>query len=59
MLENNCTSLLFSSSATVYDMSDPDKREYSETDRTGNTANPYGTTKLVMEQIIRDLCLTK
>ena len=43
--------LIFSSSATVY--SDPDT--VSETGTTGQPANPYGTSKLMIEQILRDL----
>lgn len=49
--------LIFSSSATVYDswkLLPP----FVEGDRTG-TYNPYGTTKLVVEYIIRDLAMYK
>lgn len=46
------TSLIFSSSATVY--GNPDAVPLSEQSRTGGTTNPYGTSKLMVEQILRD-----
>ncbi|HIY71161.1 MAG TPA: UDP-glucose 4-epimerase GalE [Candidatus Luteimonas excrementigallinarum] len=45
--------LVFSSSATVY--GDPDAVPVRE-DAPLRTTNPYGRTKLVMEQLIGDLC---
>ena len=45
--------LVFSSSATVY--GDPDTVPVRE-DAPLRTTNPYGRTKLVMEQLIADLC---
>jgi UDP-glucose 4-epimerase len=45
--------LVFSSSATVY--GDPDSVPIAETARLQVT-NPYGRTKLVMEQLIEDVC---
>jgi UDP-glucose 4-epimerase len=45
--------LVFSSSATVY--GDPDSVPVRE-DAALRTTNPYGRTKLVMEQLISDLC---
>ena len=45
--------LVFSSSATVY--GDPERVPVQETARLQVT-NPYGRTKLVMEQLIEDLC---
>jgi len=45
-------SLIFSSSATVY--GNPDKVPLSEQSRTGGTTNPYGTSKLMVEQILAD-----
>lgn len=45
-------SLIFSSSATVY--GNPDAVPLSEKSRTGGTTNPYGTSKLMVEQILRD-----
>ena len=45
--------LVFSSSATVY--GDPDRVPVTE-DAPLRVTNPYGRTKLVMEQLIGDLC---
>ena len=45
--------LVFSSSATVY--GDPERVPVRE-DAALRTTNPYGRTKLVMEQLIGDLC---
>lgn len=46
-------SILFSSSATVY--GDPQSVPITETARTGNTTNPYGTSKHIVERIMQDL----
>lgn len=43
---------IFSSSATVY--GDPDTIPITENSKTGGTTNPYGTTKLFIEQILKD-----
>ena len=53
MKEAGVRRLVFSSSATVY--GDPEKVPVSEDARLQVT-NPYGRTKLVMEQLIEDLC---
>lgn len=45
--------LVFSSSATVY--GDPKTVPIKESDPVGNTTNPYGTSKLFVEQILKDL----
>src|SRR5690606_25566088 len=45
--------LVFSSSATVY--GDPDTVPVTE-DAPRRVTNPYGRTKLVMEELIRDCC---
>jgi len=45
--------LVFSSSATVY--SGDNEMPLRETSRTGNCTNPYGWTKYMGEQILRDL----
>lgn len=45
-------SLIFSSSATVY--GNPESVPLSEASRTGGTTNPYGTSKLMVEHILRD-----
>src|SRR3546814_5394968 len=47
--------LVFSSSATVY--GDPDSVPVRE-DAALRITNPYGRTKLVMEQLIGDLCVS-
>ncbi|MGN1328057.1 MAG: UDP-glucose 4-epimerase GalE, partial [Clostridia bacterium] len=44
---------VFSSSATVY--GEPEKIPLTEDCKTGETTNPYGTTKLYIEQILKDL----
>jgi len=53
MEQHGVTDIIFSSSATVYN---PDEiPPFSENTKTGNTTNPYGTTKLLIENILRDL----
>ena len=49
----NVKKLVFSSSATVYGT--PDMVPISEESKTGNTTNPYGTSKLFVEKILKDL----
>lgn len=44
---------VFSSSATVY--GDPEKVPLTESSPIGGTTNPYGRTKLYIEQILKDL----
>ncbi len=44
---------IFSSSATVY--GDPEIIPITEDCKTGGTTNPYGTSKLFIEQILQDL----
>ncbi len=44
---------IFSSSATVY--GEPEKIPITEDCKTGQTTNPYGTTKLFIEQILKDI----
>ncbi len=44
---------VFSSSATVY--GDPETVPITEDSKVGGTTNPYGTTKLYIEQILKDL----
>jgi len=44
--------LIFSSSATVYGQ--PEKIPLTENARVGGTTNPYGTSKLMIEQILQD-----
>ncbi len=53
MQENKVFKLIFSSSATVYD--DTQKLPLTETSKIGNTKNPYGTSKYIIEKILMDL----
>lgn len=53
MRNHGCKKLVFSSSATVY--GDPERIPIDEECRLGPTTNPYGTTKLMIEQILRDI----
>ena len=52
MAAHDCKTLIFSSSATVYGTENP--VPYVETMRTGGCTNPYGWTKHMIEQILRD-----
>ena len=54
MKEKNVKSIVFSSSATVYGENNP--IPYVETMPIGGTTNPYGTSKVFVEQILKDLC---
>ena len=53
MQEKGVFNFIFSSSATVY--GDPTSVPVDETFPIGGTTNPYGTTKLFIEQILEDL----
>ena len=53
MRAHNCQKFIFSSSATVY--GDPATVPITEEFPTGGTTNPYGTTKLFIEQILKDI----
>ena len=53
MKKYNCKKIVFSSSATVY--GDPEVVPITEDAKTGGTTNPYGTSKLFAEQILKDL----
>jgi len=46
--------IVFSSSATVY--GEKNVAPFNEEMEAGGTTNPYGTTKLYIEQILKDLC---
>lgn len=48
--------LVFSSSATVY--GEPDTMPIHEALPTGSPTNPYGRSKLIVEEILRDLALS-
>ena len=52
MRRHGCKKIIFSSSATVY--SGDNEMPLKETSRTGNCTNPYGWTKYMCEQILRD-----
>lgn len=54
MRKYNCPKLVFSSSATVY--GDPASLPIKE-DFPLSTTNPYGSTKLMIEQILQDVCI--
>ena len=53
MRKYGCKKFVFSSSATVY--GEPEKIPLTEDCKTGGTTNPYGTTKLYIEQILKDI----
>ncbi|WP_333848972.1 UDP-glucose 4-epimerase GalE [Leclercia sp.] len=52
MIAHNVCELIFSSSATVYGI--PESVPLNEDSKIGGTTNPYGTSKLMVEQILRD-----
>lgn len=54
MRENGCKKIVFSSSATVYGMNNV--APYTE-DMPTSATNPYGYTKVMIEQILRDCCV--
>lgn len=54
MKEHNVKKFIYSSSATVYGV--PDKLPLTEESKTGGCTNPYGKTKYMMEEILKDLC---
>ena len=54
MLEHGCWNFVFSSSATVY--GSPKELPIKE-DFPLSTTNPYGTTKLMNEEILKDICI--
>lgn len=56
MRKYRCKKFIFSSSATVY--GDPEVIPITEECKIGGTTNPYGTTKLYIEQILKDLYLS-
>ncbi|MBR0385054.1 MAG: UDP-glucose 4-epimerase GalE [Erysipelotrichaceae bacterium] len=54
MREKGVKSIVFSSSATVY--GDRNPVPFREDMPIGGTTNPYGTSKVFVEQILKDLC---
>ncbi len=55
MQNHSCKDIIFSSSATVYNPLEVPP--FSEESQTGNTSNPYGTTKFIIENMLRDVAL--
>lgn len=55
MKKHDVTNLIFSSSAAVYSMLD--NAPYTEEDGPLGCTNPYGWTKYMIEQILRDCCV--
>ena len=53
MKKHGVKKFIFSSSATVY--GDPETIPITEECKTGGTTNPYGTSKLIIEQILKDV----
>ena len=55
MQKNNIQNIIFSSSATVYgnNINVPYKEDFSF----GTPSSPYGSTKILIEQMLRDICL--
>ncbi len=53
MQKFDCKKIIFSSSATVYGK--PEKVPLTEDCKIGGTTNPYGTSKLFIERILKDL----
>ena len=53
MAKHDVKKIVFSSSATVY--SGDNEMPLKETSKTGNCTNPYGWTKYMCEQILRDI----
>ena len=56
MNKYNVKNLIFSSSATVY--GNPETLPIKETFKVGNTTNPYGETKLMIERILKDIYIS-
>lgn len=53
MQKNKVHNLIFSSSATIYNDLQP--LPYRESSKIGDTKNPYGTSKYIIERILMDL----
>ncbi len=56
MRKADVKSIIFSSSATVY--GDPEVVPITENSPTGNTTNPYGTSKWMVERCLQDLLVS-
>lgn len=57
MRAHGCKKIVFSSSATVYGVNNP--APYVETMPTNSSTNPYGYTKVMIEQILKDVFTAK
>ncbi len=53
MIKNKINNIIFSSSATVY--GNPEKIPLDEKCKVGGTTNPYGYSKLIVENILSDI----
>lgn len=53
MKKYNVNNIVFSSSATVY--GDPEVVPLTEDSKLGETTNPYGTSKAMMERVLKDV----
>lgn len=53
MRKHGCKKIIFSSSATVY--GEQETSQYVETMKRGETTNPYGTTKAMIEKMLEDI----
>lgn len=59
MKEFKCKKIVFSSSATVYnEVNAANYKPLTESNATGNTTNPYGTSKYMIERILEDLYIS-
>jgi UDP-glucose 4-epimerase len=59
MKEFGCKKIVFSSSATVYNEVDASNyTPLTESNPTGQTTNPYGTSKYMIERILNDLYIS-
>ncbi|XP_068990339.1 UDP-glucose 4-epimerase isoform X2 [Neodiprion pinetum] len=56
MREHGVYRMIYSSSATVYGL--PDKLPLTEDMKTGDCTNPYGKSKFMVEEILKDLCVS-
>lgn len=56
MAKAGCKRMVFSSSATVYGMNNPSPLK--EDMPVGAVTNPYGRTKYIIEEILRDVCVS-
>ena len=54
MKKHKVKNIIFSSSATVY--GSPEALPITENSKTGGTTNPYGRSKLHIEEILQDVC---